>query len=61
MAFSEITPKRLKIIRLEVNFNNTNIVLQKWEGYYADGGKNEDYWRQFLRHDKCVWGVSKLG
>ena len=52
MAISEITPKRLKIIRLEVNLNNTNMVLQKWERYYADGGKNEDSWRQFLRHDK---------
>ena len=45
MVISEITPKRLKRIRLEVNLNNTNIVLQKWEGYYADGGKNEDSWR----------------
>ena len=61
MAICEITPKRLKIIRLEVNLNNTNIVLKKWEGYYADGGKNEDSWRQFLSHDKRVWGVSKLG
>ena len=32
MAFSEITPKHLKIIRLEVNLNNTNIVLKKCEG-----------------------------
>ena len=42
MAICEIMPKRLKIIRLEVNLNNTNIVLKKWEEYYADGGKNED-------------------
>ena len=61
MAICKITPKRLKIIRLEVNLNNTNIVLKKWEGYYIDGGKNEDSWRRFLRHDKRVWGVSKLG
>ena len=61
MAICEITPKRLKIIRLEVNLNNINIVLKKWEGYYADGGKNEDSWRQFLKHGKHVWGVSKLG
>ena len=61
MAICEITPKRLKIIRLEVNLNNTDIVLKKWEGYYADGGKNEDSWRQFLMHDKRVWGVSTLG
>ena len=54
MAICEITPKCLKIIRLEVNLNNTNIVLKKWEGYYVDGGKNEDYWRRFLRHDKRV-------
>ena len=61
MAICEITPKRLKIIRLEVNLNNTNIVLKKWEEYYVDGGKNEDSWRRFLMHDKRVWGVSKLG
>ena len=54
MAISEIMPKRLKIIHLEVNLNNTNIILKKWEGYYADGGKNEDSWCQFLRHDKRV-------
>ena len=52
MAICEITPKRLKIIRLEVNLNNTNIALKKWEGYYVDGGKNEDSWRRFLRPDK---------
>ena len=51
MEISEITPKCLKIIRLEVNLNNTNIVLKKWEGYYVD---REDSWRQFLRHDKRV-------
>ena len=54
MAICEITRKRLKIIRLEVNLNNSNIVLKKWEGCYVDGGKNEDSWRRFLRHDKRV-------
>ena len=43
-------------------FKNTNIVLKKWAGFYAEGGKNEDTWHQFLRHDKCVGGtcISKL-
>ena len=54
MAICANTPKRLKIIRLEVNLNNTNVVLKKWEGYYTDGGKNEGSWHQFLRHDKRV-------
>ena len=41
MAICVITPKCLKVICLEVNLNNTNIVLKKWGGYYADRGKNE--------------------
>ena len=40
MAICETMPKHLKIIRLEVNLNNTNIVLKKWGGCYADRGKN---------------------
>ena len=32
MAICEIMPKRLKTIHLEVNLNNTNIVLKKWGG-----------------------------
>ena len=54
-------PKYLKIIRLEVNLDNTNIMFKEWGRFYTDRGKNEDAWHQFLRHDKHVQGVSKLG
>ena len=63
MAIYVIMPKHLKIIRLEVNRNSTIIMLKKWAGFHAEGGKNEDAWHHFLRHDKCVRGtcISKLG
>ena len=35
IVICEITPRCLKIIRLEANLNNTIIVLKKWEGCYA--------------------------
>ena len=40
IAIYVIMHKHLKIIHLEVNLNNTNIMLKKWGGLYADRGKN---------------------
>ena len=45
------------MICLEVNSNNTDIMLKKWERLYINSGKSEDIWHQFLGCDKQVGGV----
>ena len=61
ITICEIVPKFLKIIHLEVNLTNTNIMLKKWEGFYTDRSKKEDTWHQCLRHDKHMRGVIMQG
>ena len=42
MTICVITPKRLKVVLLEVNLNNSKIMLKRWEGFCTDRGENKD-------------------